>query len=76
MPGPTCTPQCLPVGALDEPVSTLSGASGLMYAFDPSERPTVGLRNREWTAVGQTEVECVREMARCLREIGEGRVPK
>ncbi len=24
----------------------------------------------------QTEVECVREMARCLRELGEGGVPK
>jgi len=33
-------------------------------------------RSREWTAVGETEVECVREMARCLREIGNGRVPK
>jgi hypothetical protein len=29
-----------------------------------------------WTAVGQTEEECIREMARCLREISEGRVPK
>lgn len=46
------------------------------YAFDPSERPKVGKRSREWIAVGQTEVECVAEMARCLREIGEGRWPK
>lgn len=47
-----------------------------MYAFDTTERAHVGKRSREWTAMGQTEVECVREMARCLREIGNGRVPK
>lgn len=35
----------------------------------------MGNRSREWTAVGETEVECVRELARCLREIGEGRPP-
>lgn len=46
------------------------------YAFDPSERPRVGLRSREWTAIGDTEEAVVREMARCLREIGAGRVPK
>ncbi len=46
------------------------------YAFDPSERPNVGLRSREWTAVASTEEAVVREMARCLRELGEGRVPK
>ncbi|MDQ3493426.1 MAG: hypothetical protein M3452_09240, partial [Chloroflexota bacterium] len=48
----------------------------VQYSFDPSERPVVGLRSREWTAVSATEVECVREMARCLREIGEGRAPR
>ena len=48
----------------------------LMYAFDPTERPRVGLRSREWTAVGATEVEAVAEMARCLREIKEGRAPR
>ena len=48
----------------------------LMYAFDPSERPKVGLRSREWTAVAPTELLVVREMARCLRAISEGRVPK
>jgi len=47
----------------------------LVYAFDPSERPKVGLRSREWTAVAQTELLVVREMARCLRAISEGRVP-
>ena len=45
------------------------------YAFDPSERAVVGLRSREWTAVGATEVEVVREMGRCLGEINEGRAP-
>jgi hypothetical protein len=48
----------------------------LMYAFDPSERPKVGVRSREWTAVGWTEEGVVREMARCLRELPEHRTPK
>lgn len=47
-----------------------------MYAFDPTERPKVGQRSREWTAVAPTEERVVIEMARCLREIGAGRVPK
>ena len=45
------------------------------YAFDPSERAQAGARSREWTAVAQSEVEVVREMARCLRLIGDGLVP-
>ncbi len=48
----------------------------LMYAFDPSERAVVGVRKREWTAVAPTELGVVREMARCLRERGEGRTPR
>jgi len=47
-----------------------------MYAFDTTEKAQIGRRSREWTAVGQTEVECVSEMAGCLVEIGEGRVPR
>ena len=47
-----------------------------MYAFDPSEKPIVGKRSREWTAVGPTELRCVQTMAYCLRELGEGRWPK
>jgi hypothetical protein len=47
----------------------------LLYAFHPGERPLLGLRNREWTAVAGTEVDVVREMARCLRQIRAGRVP-
>jgi hypothetical protein len=46
------------------------------YAFDPSERPVVGVRKREWTAVAQTEVGVLREMARCPAMIRAGRVPK
>jgi hypothetical protein len=47
-----------------------------MYAFDPSEVAKVGVREREWTAIGATELECLREMARCLRELGDGWVPR
>ena len=43
---------------------------------DPSERPKVGLRSREWTAIASTEEGVVREMARCLRELGAGRAPR
>ena len=52
------------------------GGQWAMYAFDTTEKAHIGRRSREWTAVGQTEVECLVEMARCLREINEGRVPK
>jgi hypothetical protein len=48
----------------------------LLYAYDPSERTVVGLRQREWQAVADSGVGVVREMTRCLREIGEGRWPK
>ncbi|MEO6351072.1 MAG: hypothetical protein ABIP53_10520 [Candidatus Limnocylindrales bacterium] len=44
------------------------------YLRRPGQRHG-GRRSREWTAVGMTEVECLLEMARCLREIGEERVP-
>lgn len=47
-----------------------------MYAFDPSERPVVGIRKREWTAIADSEVGVVKEMARCLGEIKQGRVPR
>ena len=45
------------------------------YAFDTRERPKAGHRSREWTAVAASELEVVREMARCLRLIGEGEWP-
>lgn len=47
----------------------------VMYAYDPAERPRVGLRRRRWTAVAAEE-GVVLEMARCLREIAAGRVPR
>jgi hypothetical protein len=48
----------------------------VQYAFDPSERPKVGLRSREWTAIAESEEAVVREMTRCLRELGQGRAPR
>jgi hypothetical protein len=47
-----------------------------MYVFDPSQPPDMATRFREWTAAALTEVGVLREMARCLREIGGGRAPK
>jgi hypothetical protein len=48
----------------------------ILYALDARERPKLGVRVREWTAVESTD-ECVlRQMARCLREIAAGHVPK
>jgi len=47
-----------------------------LYAYDPRERPRVGVRSREWIAKASTELGVVREMARCLGEIAEGRAPK
>ena len=45
------------------------------YAFDPVERAHLGHRSREWTAVAATELEVVRELARCLQLIREGQEP-
>ncbi len=47
-----------------------------MYAYDPAERPRVGLRRREWTSVADSEEGVVRGMARCLAELREGRSPR
>lgn len=52
------------------------GGQWAIYAFDTAEKAQIGRRSREWTAVGQTEAQCVREMARCLSEIADGRVPR
>jgi hypothetical protein len=52
------------------------GGTWAIYAFDQTEKAHIGRRSREWTAVGNTEVECLVEMARCLTEIGQGRVPR
>jgi hypothetical protein len=61
----------------------------LSAAVEPADRPranlsaasfggarTLGHRSREWTAVAPTELEVVREMARCLAIIGDGRWPE
>lgn len=48
----------------------------VMYGYDPRERPKVGKRSREWTAIASTEVGVVIEMARCLVELREGRWPE
>jgi hypothetical protein len=47
-----------------------------LYAFDPTERAVVGVRSRESTAIASTEVGVVREVARCLRAIADGRAPR
>jgi len=52
------------------------GGTWTIYAFDTTEKGHIGKRSREWTAVGETEAKCVRDMARCQREIGEGRAPR
>jgi hypothetical protein len=46
------------------------------YAFDTTERPRVGHRSREWTAVAPTQARVVREIEQCLREISEGGAPR
>ena len=46
------------------------------YAFDAAERPKMGARSREWTVIGNSDIEVVGEMARCLREIAVGRIPR
>lgn len=46
------------------------------YAYDTAEKAVNGKRSREWTAVAPTEVEVVREMARCLREVADGCWPR
>ena len=45
-----------------------------MYALDQRELPDI--ETRAWTAEAPTEDLVVFEMARCLREIDAGRVPK
>lgn len=47
-----------------------------VYAFDTTERVKVGHRRREWTAVDPTQEGVLRELARCLREIAAGRIPR
>ena len=44
--------------------------------FDTREKAKAGHRSRELTAVAGSELEVVREMARCLAIIRKGRVPE
>ena len=62
-------------GRLVSPASAMAGP-GRCTPFDTREKAKLGHRSREWTAVGETEEAVIREMARCLREISAGRVPK
>jgi hypothetical protein len=47
-----------------------------LYAWDATERVEVNRSSREWTAVHPTQTGVLRAMARCVREIGAGRIPK
>jgi hypothetical protein len=47
-----------------------------LYAWDATERPVVGRRTREWTAVHPTQAGVLRELARCVAEISDGRAPR
>jgi hypothetical protein len=47
-----------------------------MHAFDTTEDVPISKRSREWTAAAPTQERVIREMARCLREIAAGRVPR
>ena len=46
-----------------------------MYAFDSREKAKAGHRRRVWTAIAQSELGVVREMARCLQAIRDGAWP-
>ena len=58
------------------PVFHVERGEWAIYAYDTTERVKIGKRSREWTAVHLTQIGVVREVAGCLRELGEGRVPK
>src|SRR4051812_34425575 len=45
------------------------------WAYDPREKPRAGKRTRTRTATALTEVECVREMARWLRDVSARAAP-
>jgi hypothetical protein len=76
VPGTNSTPPRRLAGTSAGRATTTSAESGFYTAFDASEKPVVGVRQREWEAVADSEEAVVREMARCLGEIGEGRAPK
>ena len=53
----------------------MSYTSGSSTRTGPKEKHDAGKRKDKRLATAATEVECVAEMARCLREIREGRWP-
>jgi hypothetical protein len=57
------------------PLYSVRRRSWQLYAFDTTEWAPSGVRTRERTATGSTEDECLREMARCLRELGRKKLP-
>ncbi len=52
------------------------GGAWEQYAWFPSGRARGARPAKEWIAVGETEEACLREMARCLEELGQGRWPE
>jgi hypothetical protein len=64
-----------PDGWYVRPPSHIERRCWEQYAFDTRERAKHGHRSREWTAVGTSELDVVREMARRLRLIAAGDVP-
>lgn len=58
-----------PPAARRSTTTSATQSTGSSWAYDPGEKPRVGKRSREWTAMARTEVECVLEMARSLGEI-------
>jgi hypothetical protein len=53
-----------------------AGGEWSLYAYDTTERAHIDKRSRDWTAVHPTQEGVIREMARCLRELTAGRVPR
>lgn len=66
----------LPGWFVGTPVYHVERREWALYAYDTTERALIDKRNREWTALGPTEADAIREMARCLAEIAAGRVPR
>ncbi len=74
-PGTSCTTPNRGAGASGRPYHYPDRGTWEQHAFDPRERAQAGVRSHEWTAVAQSEVAVIRELARCLRLIREERVP-
>ena len=73
--GTSFTPRCRPVGSPAARMLREDAHVWEQYAYRPSEGADAGKRMDEWLATAPTEAGCIAEMARCLREIREGRWP-